>query len=483
MSDAPFTAKPTQEQHTDKSTQKAISLARAGDFAAARAMLIALLHDQPNNANAWFWLAGVTDSPWEALTCLNKVEELARHYPAPIAGGIDWAQSKIDAGQSITPMSAPFVPAAGAVERTSAAIAPAVLLKRHWGLGVLTFALLIIVVGIGFWLVSSDSGQPVLGAPLSPSPSGADLLSTSTEIVDDGWEIAWSNSDWATAIAQLDRLSVENPSDPMWRSRLFDAHRMRGNELVESGELEGALAEYDAAIALRPYDPELQRARGLLARYAIGLGQHQAGDWAGAIETLDDILREEGNYRNTRDLLYSAHYNLGVTHQIAGQLDDAENEYHLALQFHHTSNEIEDKLMEIQQLRTPPTPIPPAKRIEVSIAEQRFYAYEDDQLVYDFVTSTGMYSSPTQRGSYEVLDKIPMAYASTWDLEMPNWLGIYWSGTLENGIHALPILSNGQLLWEGYLGQPASYGCIILSTEDAETIYEWAEIGTPVIVR
>jgi hypothetical protein len=86
-------------------------------------------------------------------------------------------------------------------------------------------------------------------------------------------------------------------------------------------------------------------------------------------------------------------------------------------------------------------------------------------------------------GSYQVLDKIPMAYASTWNLKMPYWLGIYWAGTLENGIHALPILPSGQKLWDGYLGQRVSYGCIILSTEAAKTIYDWAEVGTPVIIR
>jgi lipoprotein-anchoring transpeptidase ErfK/SrfK len=54
---------------------------------------------------------------------------------------------------------------------------------------------------------------------------------------------------------------------------------------------------------------------------------------------------------------------------------------------------------------------------------------------------------------------------------------------LENGIHALPILSNGQTLWGGYLGTPASFGCIILSTENARTLYYWADIGTPVVIQ
>jgi hypothetical protein len=66
---------------------------------------------------------------------------------------------------------------------------------------------------------------------------------------------------------------------------------------------------------------------------------------------------------------------------------------------------------------------------------------------------------------------------------MPHWLGIYWAGSLENGIHALPILPNGQRLWEGYLGTPVSYGCVILGTQEARTLYSWAEVGTSVIIR
>ena len=60
---------------------------------------------------------------------------------------------------------------------------------------------------------------------------------------------------------------------------------------------------------------------------------------------------------------------------------------------------------------------------------------------------------------------------------------IYKVGNLENGIHALPILSSGKTLWAGLLGQPASFGCVILGTADAQTLYNWAEVGTPVIIQ
>ena len=123
-----------------------------------------------------------------------------------------------------------------------------------------------------------------------------------------------------------------------------------------------------------------------------------------------------------------------------------------------------------------------SKYILVDISEQHMYVYEGDQLVYSFVASTGM-NNATRAGMFAVQSKIPNAYGSTWNIWMPNWLGIYWSGGLENGIHALPILPNGATLWAGYLGRPVSYGCVVLGTYDAQVLYNWADIGTPVEIQ
>ena len=124
-----------------------------------------------------------------------------------------------------------------------------------------------------------------------------------------------------------------------------------------------------------------------------------------------------------------------------------------------------------------------AKRIVVDISEQHLYAYQGGTLVYSFVASTGMPGVGTSTGTFSVLNKLPNAYASTWNLQMPYWMGIYWSGGLQNGIHALPILSNGQLLWAGYLGTPISYGCIVLGTYEASLLYEWADVGATVVIQ
>lgn len=119
------------------------------------------------------------------------------------------------------------------------------------------------------------------------------------------------------------------------------------------------------------------------------------------------------------------------------------------------------------------------KYILVDISDQHLYAYEGNGLIYSFVASTGLYNA-TARGKFSVLSKIPNAYGATWNIWMPNWLGIYYAGGLENGIHALPILPNGAQLWEGYLGTPISYGCVVLGAYESQLLYDWAEIGVPV---
>jgi lipoprotein-anchoring transpeptidase ErfK/SrfK len=67
---------------------------------------------------------------------------------------------------------------------------------------------------------------------------------------------------------------------------------------------------------------------------------------------------------------------------------------------------------------------------------------------------------------------------------MPYWLGIYWAGGSENGIHGIPYnASTGWRLWEGYVGTPVTFGCILLDDANAKTLYDLAYLGMPVIVQ
>jgi len=131
-----------------------------------------------------------------------------------------------------------------------------------------------------------------------------------------------------------------------------------------------------------------------------------------------------------------------------------------------------------------PLPIVPDKRIVVSISQQRLWTIENRQQTHEYVISTGIERSPTQPGVFQVQSHEINAYASVWDLWMPHFTGIYeaWPGFM-NGFHGLPVLASGQRLWANVLGQPASYGCIILTLSNAEALYHWAEEGVVVEIR
>lgn len=131
-----------------------------------------------------------------------------------------------------------------------------------------------------------------------------------------------------------------------------------------------------------------------------------------------------------------------------------------------------------------PLPVVTNKRIVISISKQRLWAYENGQEVAKHVISTGIDRSPTQPGVFQVQTHVKNAYASIWDLTMPDFLGIYeaWPGFM-NGIHGLPLLSNGKRLWANILGKPASYGCIILDLDASAWLYRWAEEGVIVEIR
>jgi lipoprotein-anchoring transpeptidase ErfK/SrfK len=131
-----------------------------------------------------------------------------------------------------------------------------------------------------------------------------------------------------------------------------------------------------------------------------------------------------------------------------------------------------------------PLPVVVGKRIVISITDQHMWVYENWQLKSEHVISTGMSNSPTLPGVFQIQTHEINAYASNWDLWMPNFMGIYEAVPgFMNGIHGLPLLSNGVRLWGNVLGRKASYGCIILDLQAGEDLYNWAENGVVVEIQ
>lgn len=132
-----------------------------------------------------------------------------------------------------------------------------------------------------------------------------------------------------------------------------------------------------------------------------------------------------------------------------------------------------------------PLPVVENKRVVVSISEQRAWVYEDGQVKWDWPASTGIDSSPTAPGIFQIQNHESNAYAGNWDLWMPNFMGIYRpvpTSDFMNGFHGFPTRNGSTLLWTGDLGHQVTYGCILLSSENASQLFDWAENGVVVEV-
>jgi len=122
----------------------------------------------------------------------------------------------------------------------------------------------------------------------------------------------------------------------------------------------------------------------------------------------------------------------------------------------------------------PAAPVSTGKLILVVLREQRVYAYQDGQLLRSFVVSTGLPRTPTVRGQFRVYVKYRSQTMSGPGYYLPNVPYVMYFYR-DYGLHGT--------YWHSNFGRPMSRGCVNLRTPDAQWLYNWAEVGTPVHVR
>lgn len=133
----------------------------------------------------------------------------------------------------------------------------------------------------------------------------------------------------------------------------------------------------------------------------------------------------------------------------------------------------------------PPVPAPAGGTgFVVSVSRQRCYLFQGGSLTDAWPCSTARAGYWTRIGNFRVQTKLPRAYGSRWGFWLPYWLGIYYVGGSENGIHGLPYdAKTGAKDWGNKIGTPISFGCIVLQDAAAQKLYSVAYIGMPVNIR
>jgi LysM repeat protein len=135
-----------------------------------------------------------------------------------------------------------------------------------------------------------------------------------------------------------------------------------------------------------------------------------------------------------------------------------------------------------QPVRQPPVPTS-GTRFLVSLSRQECWLFWGNEVHRRWRCSTGYGEFITRTGNFAVQSKIENAKSNAYRLDMPYWLGIYYVGNYENGIHGLPISwATGEKIWTSLIGQPATFGCAMLADDDAAELFNLAYIGMPVYI-
>ncbi|MBI4434113.1 L,D-transpeptidase family protein [Candidatus Uhrbacteria bacterium] len=129
--------------------------------------------------------------------------------------------------------------------------------------------------------------------------------------------------------------------------------------------------------------------------------------------------------------------------------------------------------------------IPLVKRIEVNRRTQQLTYAVGTYVMGTVQVSTGKPRTPTPTGTFRVAAKSPRAWSSLAHLWMPWWMNFTGPGISPGrfGIHELPEWPNGRKEGEGHLGRPVSGGCVRVGRVEAKKLYDWADIGTEIVIR
>lgn len=132
------------------------------------------------------------------------------------------------------------------------------------------------------------------------------------------------------------------------------------------------------------------------------------------------------------------------------------------------------------KLSTPPKIIE-GKYIDVDLGTQTMIAFENGVALDAYLVSSGKKGMDTPKGDFQIHNKAPKPWSKQYSLFMPHWMAITSDGKF--GIHELPEWPGGYKEGANHLGTPVSHGCVRLGVGPAETVYNWAEVGTPVFIH
>ncbi|MFA6422136.1 MAG: L,D-transpeptidase family protein [Candidatus Buchananbacteria bacterium] len=120
------------------------------------------------------------------------------------------------------------------------------------------------------------------------------------------------------------------------------------------------------------------------------------------------------------------------------------------------------------------------KFIEVNLKTQTLSFWQDGRKLDSFLISSGKAGTPTPKGEFKIYNKRPNVRMSWYygagnpmNYDLPNvpWVASFKGAYTIHGTY-----------WHHNFGHPMSHGCVNMYTPQAKLIYDWVDIGTPIVI-
>ena len=129
-------------------------------------------------------------------------------------------------------------------------------------------------------------------------------------------------------------------------------------------------------------------------------------------------------------------------------------------------NVIATRMLELQQSDE--------RWISIDLSTQRLIAWEGNKAVYAVIVSTGKASTPTRLGTFRIYTKYRTTRMIGPGYDVPDVpYTMYYDGGM--AIHGA--------YWHNMFGTPVSHGCTNVAVNHAKWLFDWASVGTPVVVH
>ncbi len=156
-----------------------------------------------------------------------------------------------------------------------------------------------------------------------------------------------------------------------------------------------------------------------------------------------------------------------IPEKIANKIEEVNNKTNSQLLARKLTEKIANKIDQLKKTED--------KWIEINVQKQRLIAWEGNQQVYAVIISTGKKSTPTPMGTFDIKYKLVSDRMKGEGYDLPKVPYVMYYDTKRGfAIHGAD--------WHRNFGTPVSHGCTNVAVDHAEWLFNWAEVGTPVVI-